>query len=193
MAPPPAAGERSWEQYRGYLRVLAELNLPAHLRAKLDPSDVVQQTLLKAHENRAQFRGESEAEAAGWLRAILANTLAEAARAFGRQQRDLTREQSLEAAVEESSARLEAWLAANQSSPSAAASRHEQLVRMAGAIDRLPEDQRRAVELRHLRGQTVAEIAAQMGRTEVAVAGLIRRGLQRLRELLSTDRDVSDA
>jgi RNA polymerase sigma-70 factor, ECF subfamily len=193
MASPLAAGERTWEPYRGYLRVLAGLNLPADLRAKLDPSDVVQQTLLKAHEKRAQLRGRSEAEAAGWLRAILATTLAEAARAFARDRRDLGREQSLEAAVEESSARLEAWLAADQSSPSAAAQRHEQLARLADAIDRLPEDQRRAVELRHLCGLPVAEIAAEMDRTDVAVAGLIRRGLQRLRELLSADRDRADA
>jgi RNA polymerase sigma-70 factor (ECF subfamily) len=189
MASPPAAGERSWEPFRKYLRVLAGLHLPAYLRGKLDPSDVVQQTLLKAHQRRDQFRGSSDAEAAGWLRAILSNTLAEAARAFGRQQRDLSRERSLEAAVEESSARLEKWLAADQSSPSEAADRHDQLLRMAAAIGRLPDDQRKAVELRHLLGLPVAEIAAQMGRSEVAVTGLIRRGLKRLRQLLTTDRD----
>jgi RNA polymerase sigma-70 factor (ECF subfamily) len=189
MTSPPVAGERSWEPFRPYLRVLAGLHLPAYLRGKLDPSDVVQQTLLKAHEKREQFRGSSDAEAVGWLRAILTNTLAEAARAYGRQQRDLSRERSLEAAVEESSARLEAWLAADQSSPSEAADRHDQLLRMADAIGRLPDDQRRAVELRHLFGLPVAEIADQMGRTEVAVAGLIRRGLKKLRELLTTDRD----
>ena len=153
---------------------------------------MVQETLLKAHEKRDQFRGTSEAEAAGWLRAILANTLAEAARAYGRQQRDHSRERSLEAAVEESSARLEAWLAADQSSPSEAADRHDQLRRLADALGRLPDDQRKAVELRHLFGLPVAEIAAQMGRTEVAVTGLIRRGLKRLRERLDTDRDRTD-
>src|SRR5438477_7089221 len=97
MTSPPVAGERSWEPYRGYLRVLADLHLPVYLRGKLDPSDVVQQTLLRAHEKRDQFRGGTEAEAAGWLRAILAGTLAAAARAYGRRQRDLTRERSLEA------------------------------------------------------------------------------------------------
>jgi RNA polymerase sigma-70 factor (ECF subfamily) len=192
MISPPVAGERSWEPYRSYLRVLAGLHLPAYLRGKLDPSDVVQQTLLKAHEKRNQFRGSSDAEAVGWLRAILSNTLAEAARAFGRQQRDLSRERSLEAAVEESSARLEAWLAADQSSPSEAADRHDQLLRLADAIGRLAADQRKAVELRHLFVLPVAEIAAQMGRTEVSVTGLIRRGLKRLRELLSAGREQCD-
>ena len=191
MTSSPTTGERSWESYRQYLRVLADLHLPAALRGKLDPSDVVQQTLLQAHEKRAQFRGRTEAEAAGWLRAILANNLAEAARAYGRQKRDPARERSLESAVGESSARLEAWLAADQSSPSEAAHRHDQLRRMADAIGRLPDEQRRAVELRHLIGMPVADIAAEMGRTEVAVSGLIRRGVKRLRELLTGGRDES--
>ena len=50
------------------------------LRAKLDASDIVQQTILHAHERRAQFRGQTEAEWLGWLRAILANVLAAALR-----------------------------------------------------------------------------------------------------------------
>ena len=193
MNHPPAAGEQTWERYRGSLRVLAGLHLPAYLRGKLDPSDVVQQVLLKAHEKRDQFRGHSEAEAAGWLRAILTNTLAEVARGYGRQQRDPARERSLEAAVEESSARLEGWLAADQSSPSEAADRHDRLRKLADAVTRLPDDQRRAVELRHLFELPVADIAAEMGRTEVAVAGLVRRGLKRLRELLAEDQDRRDA
>jgi RNA polymerase sigma-70 factor (ECF subfamily) len=187
MSHPLAAGERPWERYRGYLRVLAGLHLPARLRGKLDPSDVVQQVLLKAHEKRDQFRGRSEAEAAGWLRVILTNTLAEVARGYGREKRDADRERSLEAAVEESSARLEQWLAADQSSPSEAADRHDRLRRLADAITRLPDDQRRAVELRHLFERPVADIAREMGKTEVAVAGLVRRGVKRLRELLAED------
>src|SRR5512145_913189 len=102
--PSPEAG-LSWERYRDYLRLLAELQLSPRLRAKLDPSDVVQITLLRAHEKRAQFRGSSPAEEAGWLRTILVNTLAEAVRSFNRQQRDVRLERSLEASVEESSRR----------------------------------------------------------------------------------------
>jgi RNA polymerase sigma-70 factor (ECF subfamily) len=50
----------------------------------------------------------------------------------------------------------------------------------------LPDDQRLAVELHHLRDTPVAEIAAHLGRTEASVAGLLRRGLQKLRELLQS-------
>src|SRR5207249_1060792 len=93
-------------------------------------------------------------------------------------------ERSLEAALEDSSSRLEAWLAAEQSSPSQHAIRQEQLCRMAAALEQLPAQQRQAVELHHLRGCSLAEVAEQMGRSRSAVASLIFRGLEKLRQLL---------
>jgi RNA polymerase sigma-70 factor (ECF subfamily) len=173
--------DRPVEDYRDYLHLLARLQLDPRLRGKIDPSDVVQQTLVKAHQHRDQFRGASAGERAGWLRRILANTLVDAARKFGR---EVDLQHSLEQALHQSSARLEAWLEAEQSSPSEIALRQEQLLRLAGALAQLPDDQRTAVELHHLRDGSVAEIAALMGRTEAAVAGLLRRGLKKLRELL---------
>ena len=172
---------RPVEDYRDYLHLLARLQLDPRLQGKVDPSDVVQQTLVKAHQHRDQFRGASAAELAGWLRRILANTLVDAARKFGREV-DLVH--SLEQAVNDSSARMEAWLAAEQSSPSEIAQRQEMLLRLAGALARLPEDQRRVVELHHLMGLTIADVAGQVGRSRPAVVGLLYRGLNRLRELL---------
>src|SRR5262245_47931090 len=107
------------EQFRPYLHLLARLQLDRRLQAKLDASDVVQQTLLQAHQALGQFRGTTDAERAAWLRQILARCLGHALRDFGRDKRDVGRERSLEAAVEASSVRLEAWLAAEQTSPSA--------------------------------------------------------------------------
>jgi RNA polymerase sigma-70 factor (ECF subfamily) len=175
----------SLEAYREYLRLLAGLQLDPRLRGKLDPSDIVQEALARAHEKAAQFRGSTEAEHAAWLRQILHNQLAQAVRRFlGADKRDAARERSLHAALEESSARLEALLAAEQTSPSQRAVREEELLRLARALAQLPEDQRRAVELHHLQGQPLEEIAATLGRSEAAVGGLLRRGLKRLRELL---------
>jgi RNA polymerase sigma-70 factor (ECF subfamily) len=178
------ADERLLESYRDYLRLLARLQLNPRLQAKLDASDVVQQVILQAHASRAQFRGRTEAEWLGWLRAILANALAAATRRFSAEARDLGRERSLEAELELSSSRLEGLLAADQSSPSERAVRCEELLRLAHAMNRLPEDQRRVVELHHLKGLPVADVAQRMGRTRPAVVGLLFRGLNKLRQLL---------
>src|SRR5205823_5434891 len=100
---------------------------------------------------------------------------------------DVAREFSLEAAVEASSSRLEAWLAADQSSPSQQAMRQEQLLALANALTQLPADQRQAVELHHLQGCPLAEVAGHMGRSKGAVAALLFRGLQSLRRLMGDE------
>jgi RNA polymerase sigma-70 factor (ECF subfamily) len=174
------------ERFRHYLLLLARLHLGGRLQAKLDPSDVVQQTLLEAHRKQAQFRGTSDAELAGWLRQALAHCIADALRAFGRARRDVAQERSLEAALEESSARLGAFLAADQSSPSQLAAKGEQLLQLAEALAELPDDQRQAIEMKHLQACSVAVIAQRMGRSETAVGGLLRRGMTALRQRLQT-------
>jgi RNA polymerase sigma-70 factor (ECF subfamily) len=176
--------ERPLERYRDYLRLLARIQLSPRLQTKVDASDIVQQTLLEAHKCRGQFRGQTEAERLAWLRAILANVLAAAARRFAAGARDLARERSLEAEVDLSSSRLEYLLAADQTSPSERTVRGEDLLRLARAMASLPADQRQVVELHHLKGMPLTEVAALMGRSRPAVAGLLFRGLKKLRELL---------
>lgn len=177
------------EAYTEYLRLLARMQLSSQLRGKLGESDVIQQTVLQAHARRDQFRGTTEEEWIGWLRAILGNVLTSTLRAYGTGARDIRREQSIDAGLEQSASRVEQWLVAEQSSPSLQASRHEELIRLAKALALLPDDQREAVELHHLQGRTVAEVGAMMGRTRPAAMGLIFRGLKRLRELLDEDRE----
>lgn len=172
------------ESYREYLRLLARLQLDPRLRSKLDPSDVVQEALLHAHKARDQFRGQTEAEQVAWLRRILARELVRFSRDLGRGKRGVDRERSLERALEESSRRLEAWLEADDSSPSERAERNEDVARLADALATLLGDQREALALHYLHGLPLAEIAARLDRSPKAVSGLIRRGLDQLHQRL---------
>lgn len=168
------------ERYRDYLHLLARLQLDPRLRARIDLSGVVQQTLLEAHQ--AALPGQAQPLA--WLRRILANNLGDEIRKFTAAKRDLGREQSLEAALDASSGRLENWLAAEQSSPSEHVQREEQALRLAQALAELPSAQREALVLQHWHGWSLAEIAKHLDRSPAAVAGLLKRGLAQLRTVL---------
>jgi RNA polymerase sigma-70 factor, ECF subfamily len=173
------------ERFRAYLHLLARVQISGRLRGELDPSDVVQQTMLRAVQALNQFRGQTDAERAAWLRRILATTLANAVRDRGRAKRDPSRTRSLEVAIDESSARLESLLAANDSSPSTKAVRNERLIALSESLEELPEAMREALVLRHCHGWDLPRIADQLGRSRAAVASLLRRGLERLRDRMA--------
>ena len=182
MDPMDNDADRGLERFRSYLLLLARARLDPMVRGKVGASDVVQQTLLEAHRDLAQFRGRTVAEQAAWLRQVLARNLANIVRDLRRDKRDVAREQPLQAALDASAARLEAWLAAEQSSPSQQAERHERAVRLAEALATLPENQREAVVWRHWHGWSLAEIGERLGCTTAAVTGLLHRGLRKLRQ-----------
>jgi RNA polymerase sigma-70 factor (ECF subfamily) len=179
------------ERFREYLLLLARRHLGNAPRGRLDPSDVVQETLLEAHRKRDQFRGHTEGEMGAYLRKMLAFGLADAHRAGRRAKRDVARERSLEGELDRSSANLGSVLIADTSSPSAKVERHERAVHLADALALLPEDQREAVVLRHYENLPLADISEKMGRSPAAVAGLLKRGSKRLRELLK-DQEAHD-
>ena len=176
--------------FRVYLRLLARLQLRANLAGKIDLSGVVQQTLLEAYQACDSFPRVA-AQQAAWLRRALANNLADEIRKLGSRGKQPVAEQSLEQALEASSARLEAWLAREESTPGREAVHTEQLSRLAEALLRLPDDQRQAVELHHLQGLTLAEVGRCLGRSREAAAGLVFRGLKTLRALLIEKRGQS--
>ena len=176
----PGQGGDEFEPFRSYLHVLAETQLHARLKSKVDASDIVQQTMLQAYQARSQFRGNSDAEKAGWLRTILGNVLCGLARDFSRQRRDVAREQAIQA-VEQSSLQLANLLQADSSSPSAAMHRHERADELAKSMLKLTSEQRQAIILKYWQGATLAEIGDELGKSTEAVAGLIFRGMQKLR------------
>lgn len=183
---------RTLEARRAYLCLLARTQIGVRWQGKIDPSDIVQQTLLKACERQDQFRGTDQGSFLAWLRQILANQLAESMRRFKTDRRDVDREKSLEARIEESSMQLGSWLAAEQSSPSQRMMGEERLLLLAQSLAELPDDQRIAVELHHLQGLSVAEVGETLGRSRAAAMGLIFRGLKRLRELMHEEGEVHE-
>jgi RNA polymerase sigma-70 factor (ECF subfamily) len=177
---------RLLELYRRYLALLARVQIGKRLQGKVDASDIVQETFLDAHRNFARFRGSSEGELVGWLRQILATNLATVFRHYlGTQGRDVRLEREIEEGLDGSVMALAGGLVARDSSPSHQASRREQAVLLADALDELPPDYREVLVLRHLEGLTFPEVAKRMGRTLDSVDKLWMRGLARLRQQLA--------
>jgi RNA polymerase sigma-70 factor, ECF subfamily len=177
--------EYSLERYRPLLRIQArQLRLHTRLRRRFDSSDLVQETFVRALKGLDGFRGTGELELVKWLQKILANVAVDRIREEEAQKCDPALEQSIHAAVGESSACWSAILADPEATPSRQAEQRELLLRLANAIEQLPGDQRDVVVLRDLSGATIAEIAGRLGKTKKAIAGLLLRGRQRLRELL---------
>ena len=164
-----------------YLLLLAQFQMPRLLRSRFDPADMVQKTLEKALPKLDQCRAETEAQFRAWLRAILTNILAEE---VGRIPCGAGQNVSLRKAMAESSGSFERDLAAPGSTPSQRLMREEQMVQLANAIAALPADQQRAIRLHHLDGLSLIAVGHQMTRSKEAVAGLLFRGLKRLRDAL---------
>jgi RNA polymerase sigma-70 factor, ECF subfamily len=156
--------------YRARLLTIARYQLGPQSRLKIDPADIVHDTLLKAHRARSQFRGRTQQQLVGWLRAILATTIAGAVRTL-RRQRDA--ERPLSAAVENACTR--------RPTPQTEAEQKEELLWLFRALARLPIDQREVLQLRHLEHRSLAEICEQTCRTKASVVGLLYRGMKKLR------------
>ena len=180
----PTHWDERLDQHRNYLQLLARLNLPERLKSKMDESDVVQATLMQAVDAIDQFRGKTDAELTAWLRQILSRNLTHALRDWGRDKRNVARERSIAQAVDQSSVRIVNWLASDQTTPSERAIRSERVLDLANALQKLPQDQRRAVELHYFQGRTIAQISDVLKRSPAAIGGLLHRGLKRLRASL---------
>jgi RNA polymerase sigma-70 factor (ECF subfamily) len=177
--------------YRNYLLVLAATQLENRIQPRVSPSDVVQETMLRAHKNFAQFRGTTEQELLAWLRQILVNNLAK----FVEQhmlaaRRDVRREVSIErlgAALEQSTVQLAALLPANSKSPSMAVQDREEAVVLADRLAQLPPSYREVLVLRNLQGMPFEDVSQQIGRSVGATRMLWLRAIEKLRALYRTE------
>ena len=178
------AREELVESCRGYLLAIAQSELNQALRAKLGSSDVVQETLIKAHANFGTFRGQSKQELLGWMRQILLNDMANVRRHYqGAAKRDIDREAALDLFNSAGEKPLDAAIA-DGPTPGTAAQLHEQVIALREAMLRLPDDHRTVIQLRNWERLSFADVGQRLGRSEEAARKLWTRAISRLKEEL---------
>jgi RNA polymerase sigma-70 factor, ECF subfamily len=175
------------ERFREFLSLLARAGTGARWQGKIDLSGVVQQTLLEAFQAGKHLDSCNEAQKAAWLKQALTHNLADEMRKQTAAKRGAGRERSLEVEVADSMSRLEHLHPATYSTPSKKLVQEERLLIVSRMLASLPEAQRQVIELHHLGGQSLADVAQALGATKPAVAGLLHRGLKKLRELLAEE------
>ncbi|MBL4886048.1 MAG: sigma-70 family RNA polymerase sigma factor [Planctomycetaceae bacterium] len=169
------------DRHRPYLKMLTQRANNGKIQARVDDSDLVQQTCLSAIRAFNKFEGNNETQFIMWLRKIHERNIKDNIRKhIGAGKRSILQEQSL---AEE--APPKGLLHPNTLSPSQRMMQAEESVRLAEAMMKLTHDQREAVRLRHLEGWTLSQLEEHFERSEAAVASLIKRGLENLRKQYS--------
>jgi RNA polymerase sigma-70 factor (ECF subfamily) len=180
-----AATGQLLEAYAGYLNLLARVQIGRRLQGKADAGDLVQETFLEAHRQMRNFRGTTEAELLAWLRRILGGQIALMLRRYlGTKGRDVKLERELQLQLDQSSQAMDGGFVATLSTPSQHASRREQAVLLAEALEKLPPDYREVIVLRHIESLSFPDVAKRMTRSEDSVQKLWVRALASLRKSL---------
>lgn len=165
------------EKYRPMLRADAMRTL-TEVQGRVDASDVVQLTWWSAFRAFPRFEGDIDAFV-GWLRNIHDRNLRDVVRDQRAAKRAIRLEVSPTAALPGAAGRI--------TSPSQKLVRIEQQQQMEVCLALLPAAQKEALRLRYYDELPIADIVERMGRSETAVAGLLKRGLSTLRELMSKE------
>lgn len=180
-------GERSMEtriqRMRPILRTVAEAWITPRLRSDLDASDLVQHTLMEAHQAEDLLARLNDFQFASWLHTALRHNFLDAVRKVNRLSSQGAGALSV-SELEDSCLRLEDLLIANDTSPSEVLARNEQILRLLEALQTLPDRQRQAIILKHLRGASLKQVAESLCISESAAAGLLHRGRMALMAIL---------
>ncbi|MEM1069529.1 MAG: sigma-70 family RNA polymerase sigma factor [Planctomycetota bacterium] len=173
--------------YRNYLSVLATTQLDRRLWRRFSTSDLVQETMLAAHRDFGQFRGNSEGELLAWLRQILVNCLShEVEKNIHAQKRDMRREVDMDQIakkIDDSMARMSNLIADDAASPSRIVGQRELADELANQLNRLKPSYREVIVLRNLQGESFQEIADRMGIKSGAARMLWTRAIAQFKEV----------
>ena len=161
------------------------------MRGKVDPSDLVQQTLLDAWHGEPGFRGNTHGQRLAWLRVILRRVVLQKQRADMTLKRGEGKERVIADAIGRTSLRIEELAVGREPAPDEVVDHAEQTLVVADALDKLPEDYRRVIEMRHFEHLSHVSIAHQLDRTPEATRMLWVRALIKLREAVRNDNDSS--
>lgn len=174
------------ERYRSFLTIKVAREIAVKYRKRFDPADVVQIAFVDASKDIANFRGTTEREFSGWIQKILENKLNNVFRDNAALKRAVNQENTWRIGGDGQATSI-CWMDpdAQTATPSQRVIQGERALQIASAIDQLPDSQRIAVRMRHLEGMKLEEIAEHLDRSLSATAGLIKRGISTLRELLA--------
>ena len=169
------------QNHRDYLLKIANQELDADLKPKVGSSDVVQESLLTAHQKFIQFVGHSQPELLAWLRQILLNDVHHARRSYkGTKKRQLDRERSLQF-----KSSLDLGLADENNTPATNALVTEKLAQLESAIAEMQEDYQQVLRLHSFEQQSFEEVGEAMGRSADASRKLWTRAVMKLQEILA--------
>jgi RNA polymerase sigma-70 factor (ECF subfamily) len=184
--------QESWaallNRHADRLRRMVAFRLDQRIQGRIDPSDVIQESLLEAWKHLADYLRDPSLPFFLWLRGIAGNKLRELHRHhLGTQMRDAGREVSLYRGTmpETTSAALAAQLLGHMTGPSEAAVRAEVKVRLQEALNSMDPLDREVLALRHFEQLSPAETAQVLGIKEKAAGMRYIRALKRLKEILS--------
>ncbi len=159
-------------RHRGRLLAFLQMHMRAALTRRVQPEDVLQETLLEAARKLDGFEPEGPASFYRWLVRIARFKVSEAERAWAARKRALETPLDGDPVQERTGA-------------SGLAVRAERAGRLREALEGLAQAQGEAIRLRYLEGLSTAETAERMERSEAAVKSVLSRGFEALRRSLA--------
>lgn len=183
-----AARQALLERYRDELRRVVASRLDRRLAARVDASDIVQETLADASRRMDEYLRDRAIPFFGWLRQLAGERVIDTHRRhIGAQRRSITREDPVPGLPDDSAGVFVRRLVAADTSPSNRLSqqeRHDQIMAALAAIS--PRD-REVLVMRYLEQLSTAEIAEAIGITEGAVKARLLRALIHMRGRLEAE------
>ena len=176
---------RLMDELKRYLNFIAKRQFDRTLQAKMGPSDIVQESMMRAVNHLDQFRGQTLEEFRGWVRQILINEARQMNRDWRAQKRNVDRERRL---VDSQSKDIQAGLSDSLPTPGTYAAAEEQSVVIRAALEKLDEEQNQIIRWRNWEGLSFEEIAHRLDTSISTASRKWYQALVAFKEKLSLER-----